>query len=734
MVPDFLLMKAYCPPARALRTGIPPVGMLLISLLYLLMGTASAQDTIAPILLNRDELDPSIEDVISNAEIDDQVDYSYITDYLRDLERRPLNLNTATREELLNLPGMDDLLISQLREHIRKFGPLTSIYELQAVTSFNRAVIYPILPYVVVREVAAKDISPGTKHPRGPGFRELLAGIKGELTQRMVFDLEQARGYTPPDTSSNGTLSSRYQGPAYRSYTRFRARYSQHFSFALTGEKDPGEAWKWDPKNRFYGYDFLSGHLSISNYGWLKHLVVGDYTLQTGQGLSLSRGLGFGKGSEVIRAVKMPNYGIRPFSSVNENQYLRGAAATVAAGDFYVTGFYSRANLDASIQEVDTLTDEIARVSTLQTSGLHRTASELANRKAIDETLYGARIEFRTPTLTVGSTHYLQQFGSTIDRPVNDYNQFDFRGDQNQLSSLDFDWVYRNINFFGEVARSRSGGYAAVAGLMASLAPFVDMAILARSFDRDFHSTKGYAFAERPVTVQNEQGLYLGLRIQPHRLWAVSVYADQFYFPWNRFNASFPSRGYETMVQVDYKPRRGTWAYVRFRSDNKQENADVFPDGQQVEFLVPTQRLQFRVHFQTQIGRDLLLKNRVEFSRFTKSDTEKSKGFLIYQDISWRLGFKFKLTGRYALFDIPDSDARIYAYENDILGFFSVPGYYRTGSRYYLMLNYKPTRKLQFWLRMAQTRLHKVNSIGSGLETTPGNTQSEIKLQMVWGF
>ena len=104
----------------------------------------------------------------------------------------------------------------------------------------SAAVIDPILPYVVVREIGAKDISPGAKHPAGPGLRELLDGMKGELTQRMVWLLEEPRGYTPPDTSSTGALSSRYQGPAYRSYTRFRARYGQNFSFALTGEKDPG--------------------------------------------------------------------------------------------------------------------------------------------------------------------------------------------------------------------------------------------------------------------------------------------------------------------------------------------------------------------------------------------------------------------------------------------------------------------------------------------------------------
>ena len=54
--------------------------------------------------------------------------------------------------------------------------------------------------------------------------------------------------------------------------------------------------------------------------------------MQFGQGLSLSRGLGFGKGADAVRTVKQPGIGIRPYASVNENQFQRGAAATYAIG------------------------------------------------------------------------------------------------------------------------------------------------------------------------------------------------------------------------------------------------------------------------------------------------------------------------------------------------------------------------------------------------------------------
>ena len=64
------------------------------------------------------------------------------------------------------------------------------------------------------------------------------------------------------------------------------------------------------------------------------------------------------------------------------------------------------------------------------------------------------------------------------------------------------------------------------------------------------------------------------------------LYFDQYYFPFNRFQASFPSRGWEFFTQLDYKPKRGTLLYLRFRSDNRQTNADEIPEGPALVGLV----------------------------------------------------------------------------------------------------------------------------------------------------
>ncbi len=723
--------------------------------------TAIPQDTIIvdSSLTSQDVVEETIEDIITTAEIEEQVDYTIVTDYLEDLKDRPMNLNTAQKEELLNLPGFTDLLVNNLQSYIDQFGNLTSVYELQAVPGFTPDLINRILPFIVVSEARPGDISPGTLHPAGPSIDEVFSNIRHEFIQRINFTLEQERGYTDPDTSFrfqlndlgdtvnvDTQLSNRYVGSPYRSYSRYRARYGQNVSVAITAEKDAGEEFRWDPQNHFYGYDFLSAHIAIKNYGNLKDLVVGDYNLQFGQGMILSRGLGFGKGAQVISTVKTPPVGVRPYASVNENQFLRGAAARYAFGNIYLTGFYSRNRLDASIAETDTLTNEVIQISSIPLSGFHRTPSELDNRRNILETMYGGRIAYRIPTLTIGATYYQQQFNTRLEPRQRDDNQFAFRGDRNDLIGMDYDWVFQNFNFFGEVARSRSGGIGAISGFMSSLSPTLDLAVLFRYFDIDFHSQKGYVFAERPTAVSNERGIYAGVNIKVNPQWNISTYFDQFYFPWNTFRASFPSKGYEVMIQTEYKLRRGTLVYVRFRSDNKEENARDLDEDQKVSFLVPTRKNNFRIHFQSNLTRDISVKTRAEYAWFERGQNERHQGILIYQDLSWKFNYKFKMTGRYALFDAPNYAARIYAYENDVLGSFTIPPYFRTGSRYYVVFNYKATRWLEFWLRFAQTRLHKSflldgsgdpfvpesnrgNVNTSSLESIVGNNESEIKFQ-----
>ncbi len=675
-----------------------------------------------------------IEDAIIDSENDNQTDWTYLTDQWNDLREHPINLNTASKEDLLLLPGMTEILANNLLDYIHQFGNLTSVFELQAVPGFTAVVFNRIKAFCQVKEAQGKDISPNTKHPAAPPLRVMLKEANHELLFRYVRDIEEQKGFTPPDTNSDGSLSTRYLGDPNKYYLRYRMRYGQNLSVAFVGEKDEGEPFMWDPSRSFYGVDFTSAHISLKNFGHLKSLVVGDYNIQAGQGMILSTGLGFGKGSEAVNAVKRQNLGIRPYASVNENQFMRGAAATVAFGDIYATGFFSHVGRDANIAAQDSITDDVVLVSSLQITGLHRVETEIADKDAIFETAYGGRVELKKRWLNIGLTQYFQNFSSDIQPSIKDYNQYDFSGKSNYLTGIDFDITARNFNFFGEFGRSKSGGTGMIGGFLGSIHPKVDVAMVARNFSRDFHSFRGYVFSEKPTTLQNERGIYLGMKVMPTTRWTFSTFYDQFLVPWNNFGTSFPSWGHEYMAQLQYQPSREMSIYVRWRSDNKQTNASILPDGQQIEQLIPTQRNSLRLHFQYKVHRSLTIRTRLEHSWYRQGNPDNleqnDKGFIMYQDVSWKLGWRWDLTARYAIFDAENFNTRIYAYENDILGFFNIPAYYGVGSRYYLMLNYKPNKRFEFWARYSISKFQWDDIQGSGLSEVPGDHRSEIKLQM----
>src|SRR5699024_6100947 len=107
-----------------------------------------------------------------------------------------------------------------------------------------------------------------------------------------------------------------------------------------------------------------------------KRLVIGDYSLQTGQGLTMWSGLSFGKGS-LVQNVARQGQGARAYTSTNESQFLRGAVATFGFGRLDVSPFVSYKQSDAS------LSDDSTRFSNLQESGYHRTATEIKNRNSL---------------------------------------------------------------------------------------------------------------------------------------------------------------------------------------------------------------------------------------------------------------------------------------------------------------------------------------------------------------
>ena len=173
--------------------------------------------------------------------------------------------------------------------------------------------------------------------------------------------------------------------------------------------------------------------------------------------------------------------------------------------------------------------------------------------------------------------------------------------------------------------------------------------------------------------------------------------------------------------------------YGRYKHEIKQQNA---PENETPTDVLANQRKSnYRYHIAYKVSDAVKLKSRVEFVLFDDGVNEREKGYLVYQDIEYKaLSFPLSFSTRFALFETDSYDARIYAYENDVLYSFSIPAYQNKGTRYYLVLKYHISKGIDVWLRFAQTFHSNKETIGSGLEEINGNVKSEVKAQVRFKF
>jgi hypothetical protein len=437
-----------------------------------------------------------------------------------------------------------------------------------------------------------------------------------------------------------------------------------------------------------------------------------------------------GKGAETVTTVRRNQLGIRPYTSAMESGYFRGGAATYALGPFEFTGFYSNTRRDAAVPEAaDSLGDltRDAYIQSVRGTGYHRTPAELAAKGNLREGLLGSNVGYRNRrnTLQFGATALLNRYSVPLVRNPSGYNGFEFNGRHNWNVGLNYSYLWQNINLFGEVALSKSGGTGLVSGLIASLTPKVDLTLLYRRYDRHFHSFYGNAFGENTRN-GNESGLYWGLKLMPIRKITLSAYHDQFRFPWLKYRVDAPSKGYEYLLRLGWQPTKTTGLYAQFREERKEINQ---ADGKlPIDFLAAARRRNWVLNADYAAGKCLSLQTRVQGSRYRQSNSP-TRGYAIMQDVQATAG-KLKVSTRFALFDTEDYDNRQYAYEKDVLYAFSLPAYNGRGTRQYLLLQYPLGRHLDVWLRYARMQMRNSPTIGSGLEEINAPHKSEVKAQV----
>ena len=650
------------------------------------------------------------------------IDYQAVFDNLAQLYSNPLDLNQATRDELAATLLLTERQLTSLIDYRNTTGDLLAVAELQAVPEFDVPTIQRLRPFVTIRSAAL------TANLPMPTDHYLIA--------RYERVLETQKGFTEAPRNKNGTYPLRYQGDPGQWYVRYRNTRPGFYSVGFTLEQDPGEAFRWNPATRQYGVDYVSFHAQIMNRGRWKNVIIGDLQQQIGQGLIFSAGFSLGKNAETILTVRRPTLGTRPYTSLSEFGYFRGASATYAlSSSLDITLMAARNQRDANIAASKKPLDENV-VTSFSTSGLHQTSSDLLDLRAVAETNLGGHLHYHTQQFQVGLTILQTSFDTKLQKRDLPYNEHEFVGKQNLMVGLHGGYVWRNMNLFGEVARSsgslaNSGGIGAVAGLLASFSQRLDVAILARHYDRNFHSFYANGFSESSRTI-NETGIYGGLKYAVYRKLTLSSFVDWFRFPGWKYLIDAPSGGFDYLLTATYTPNRQTRFAVIFHDERKEKNR---PGSKTTpKEVVGTTRRNLALTADYTLAPGLTMRSRLQAGTFGyASSSTSSVGFAVIQDVTYEHG-RLSLSGRIALFGTDDYDSRQYAYERDVLYAFSFPAYFDRGIRHYLLARYQVSKHLDVWFRYARTDVTNQVDIGSGLDLITAPHKTEMKLQVRWRF
>lgn len=648
---------------------------------------------------NVDNWTDYLNEMASETEDEEQAEILYAD--LSYLSEHPYDLNSVTFEQLKRLPFLSDVQIENLLNHRLRYGRMVSVYELKNVESMDLQTISLLLPFVYIGDK--------TVDKRKISFDNLLKYGSNELQIRYDQCFQQKKGYQAySDSVLQRYPNRKYLGEPFYHSIRYVYDFDERIQLGFSVEKDEGEPFL---NQTHQGYDYYSGYILLKDLNkWLKTMVVGDYKVSFGQGLVVSNDFILSRTAAVTNGERR-SYGFRRHYSTNENDFFRGAAATMAIAKVNVSLFYSHKKMDASVDSMN--------IRSLKTDGLHRLPREREKMNLVPMQTVGANVRYVSPDLCIGMTALSYSFGRFEMQPdPKPYNLFYFRGSKNTDVSVDYLLKNRYIKFFGETAISSNKAIATLNGLQLTPVSYCTFLLLQRYYDRRYQAFYGRSFGQSS-TVQNEQGVYLGMQWTPVARWKFSAYADFFRFPWIKFDTSSPTEGKEWMIQTDYTSGKTMAFYIRYRQKQREKSKQ--------------QRLRYQLLVNA--SESLQLKTSLDGTLFNV-ENNRSKGFMIAQSIGWRPVSELFQSDMYvAYFRTDDYYSRITSYEKNILYAFNMPSFYGRGVRAALSLRWNCFHnRLSFSVKYANTWYFDRDKIGTDSEEIAGKRKSDLYALVRWKF
>lgn len=613
-------------------------------------------------------------------------------DMLCDLEANPININTATREELEQLPFLTAEEVEDISEYLYLHGPMKSLGELAMIENLDYFKRRLLFYFTYAGEVESRTF---------PSMKNILKYGKHDVMGTVKVPFYTRKG------DKDG-----YEGYQYKHSIRYDFSYGDRVRFGVLGAQDAGEPF-FAGKNNL-GYDFYSFYFVLKKLGKIKTLALGRYRVRFGMGLVINNNFSFGKLS-ALSSLGRGGSNIRAHSSLSSGNYLQGAATTVnIVKGLDVSAFVSYRKFDATLNSDD------GTIATILESGYHRTETELDKKNNSSHVLAGGNVDYSASGFHVGLTGVYVSLDKRL-KPKTEavYRRHYASGKDFYNIGIDYGYTGHRISFHGETATGGCNAFATINSLSFSLTDNLDLLALQRFYSFRYYSLFAESFSEGGA-VQNESGIYLGANWRPIPNLSVMAYSDFAYFAWPKYQASDSSRSFDNLVQMIYVP--GGWTFsARYRykmreRDNAEKSALIFKKEHKGRLSAAYDSGVWGGKFQADIA----------YTDYKK----KSFGWMLSQNVSVRLEKLFYAIMSFGYFDTDDYDSRVYAYERGMRYSFYSPAYYGNGVRAALFAVSDFSDNITVTAKVGVTKYFDRDKIGSGYQEIDGSSATDLELQL----
>ena len=661
------------------------------SLLFILLVTLSLS-------LQAQDIHPWEEDFNQWMTLDDSENGTWeeLYETLCDLEEQPININIATREQLEQLPFLNERQVEDICAYLYQYRQMQSLGELAMIPSIDFA----------TRRLMTHFVVAGPLPEQGwPSFSDIFKQGRHELFFDGRIPFYKRRG------EDNGYLG----GPIAHRF-RYAFRHSDRVRIGITGTQDAGEPFFG--KHNPWGYDFYSFYVDVRHLGVLEQLTVGRYRVSAGMGLVLNNQFSAGKLMMTNTAGNMGNL-LRPHASNYDGDYLQGAAATLRLTQgVEFTAFASYRGIDATLAAHDDT------ITTIVTTGYHRTLTEVDKKNNTHETLVGTHLGVRIGGWRFGATAAYSHLDRTLQPDITAiYRRYYPSGNNFWNVSADYGYTTHRFSFSGETAVGKDGGMATINSMNVEAAERLTLTLLHRYYAAKYQALHANAFSEGGRT-QNEHGIYVGAQWNPSNHLLLQAYTDYVHFTEPRFIASHASNTWDNMLQATVSHGACSWT-ARYRLRYRQR------DNREKTALINQWEQRGRLAFTYDGG---WLKSTTQGDVAHSQYEKGSLGWMVSERLSAQVDKRVLLTASVGYFHTDDNDSRIYTMEPGLLYRFAAPSFEGEGLRMTFAARIDPTPRFALIARLQSTNYFDRDHISSGLQQIDHSSMTDLQLQARWKF